>query len=286
MSQERFYAQYGDCTPPEWNAVPAEAVRPVVTISEERCPGCMFLSAAWLMGPMEAAGLRKHASDELHFFLGGSWENPEPLDGEIEFQIENDVLTLTDTCLVFVPAGAAHGNIKVKSLNRPVMHVMCHMNAGTYTWESAQATAPKGTYANHKVERYEPVDGKLPEAPEGFLKLLLWLDGAKLKGAPYTEAVWFLTSNDTGPETHVHSNLDEFIGFLGSDPEHPEELGATVQFLLDGEFITTTKPCIIYVARNHEHSPILVPELHRPIYHFSGGNGGDYAKEANSTFAK
>ena len=58
------------------------------------------------------------------------------------------------------------------------------------------------------------------------------------------------------------------------------------QILLDGEYITTTKPCIIYVPRNHEHSPILVPELHRPIYHFSGGNGGDYAKEANSTFAE
>lgn len=284
MEQKRFCARPGDCTPPDWNARPAEAVRPVVTMSDEKCPGCMFLSAEWLMGPLEAKGLRKHPSDELHFFLGGSWEEPEPLSGEITFQIENDTLTLTDTCLVFVPAGKAHGNLRVKRLGRPVMHVMCHMNEGTYRFEPAEAAEPAGTYAGHKVERYEPVDGKLPQAPEGFLKLLLWLDGAKLKGAPYTEAVWFLKDNDTGPETHVHSNLDEFIGFLGSDPEDPGALGAKIKFLLDGEFIESDRSCIIYVPRNHEHSPILVPELSRPAYHFSGGNGGDYAKESNSSF--
>lgn len=284
MNKDVYCALPGQCTPPDFGAVPADAVANAVTMSNERYPHCMFANVSWLVKPFEAVGLKKHDTDELHMFVGGDVEHPEKLNAEIEFQIENDVLTLTDTCFVFVPAGAAHGNVRVKRMDKPVMHYVSHMSAGAYRWEPAEAAEPAGRYLDHKVERYAPVDGKLPAAPEGFLKLLLWIDGAKLKGAPYTEAVWFLTTNDTGPATHVHSNLDEFIGFIGSDPQRPQELDAHVQLYVDGEYLELKQPCLVYIPRNVEHSPLLVPELNRPIIHFSGGNGGDYNKEANSTF--
>jgi len=127
------------------------------------------------------------------------------------------------------------------------------------------------------------VDGKLPTAPEGFLTLLLWIDGQKLPGAPYMEAVWFKTSNNTGPEKHTH-DFDEFIGFIGSDPTDPSELGAQVEFFIEGEKITITKSCLVYIPRGVEHSPILVPRLDRPVIHFSGGNGGDYVREGSDMF--
>ena len=91
------------------------------------------------------------------------------------------------------------------------------------------------------------------------------------------ESVWFHTSNDTGPETHVH-DFDEVIGFIGSDPENPQDLGAEVHIFLGGEEATITKNCIIYVPRGIAHSPLLVPRLDSPIIHFSGGNGGSYAR--------
>ena len=127
------------------------------------------------------------------------------------------------------------------------------------------------------------MDGRIPAAPEGFLTFLLWIDGKKLKGAPYMEAVWFKTSNDTGPEAHAH-DFDEFIGFVGTDPEHPEELGAEVQFYIGDEYFTVTKSCLVYIPRGVRHSPILVPKLSRPIIHFSGGNGGDYKREGSEKF--
>ena len=284
MSNVKYHAFSGDCPAPDFGAIPADAVANAFTYDGSIYSGAMFANASWLTKPFEAPGLKKHESDELHMFVGADSDTPEALNAVIEFQIENDILTLTDTCFVFVPAGAAHGNVKVKEMSKPVMHYVCHMNKSFYEWTAAEATAPAGQFANHKVERYAPVDGKLPQAPEGFLKLLLWIDNAKLAGAPYCEAVWFCTTNDTGPENHVHDNLDEFICFVGSDPENPTELGARVQFLIDGEYIEFTKPCLIYCPRNVSHSPILVPGLDRPIIHFSGGNGGDYIKNNNSTF--
>ena len=152
----------------------------------------------------------------------------------------------------------------------------CLMNASYYAEEPAEASAAVGVYAGNRVEKYAPVDGFLPDAPEGFLTRLLWLDGKKLEKAPYMEAVWFRARNDTGPKAHVH-DFDELIGFLGSDPEHPEELNAEIRFLIDGKCVSVTKSCIAYVPRGVDHSPILVPRLDRFLVHFSGGNGGDYA---------
>jgi hypothetical protein len=106
----------------------------------------------------------------------------------------------------------------------------------------------------------------------------VFLDGKRLKGAPYAEAVWFLTTNDTGPAPHTHENFDEFIGFIGSDPEHPDALNAEIDFYIEDEKITVTKSCLVYIPRGLTHSPIYVPKLQRPIIHFSGGNGGDYAR--------
>lgn len=170
--------------------------------------------------------------------------------------------------------------MKALRVDRPVIHYSCLMNSSFYTEEPAEATAAAGTYAGNVVEKYAPVDGYLPEAPKGFLTRLLWLDGQKLKGAPYMEAVWFHTENDTGPEPHFHE-FDELIGFLGSDPEHPELLNGELTLLLDGETVRFTESCVAFIPRGVMHSPILVPRLDRSIIHFSGGNRGDYKRKDN-----
>jgi mannose-6-phosphate isomerase-like protein (cupin superfamily) len=238
----------------------------------------MYSEACWFTAPYSDAGMVRFQSDNVMVFAGSDVDDPENLNAEIELWIENDKLTLTRTCAVFIPAGAAHGRFSVKNVKKPVFHYSWQTTAGRYQAQPAEATAPVGTYANSVVEKYAPPSGKLPDAPPGFLQLLLFLDGQKLPGAPYMETVWFKTANDTGPAPHAH-DFDEFIGFIGTDPEHPEELGATLQFYIGDEPVTVTKSCLVYIPRGVTHSPILVPKMDRPIFHFSGGNGGDYARK-------
>lgn len=249
-----------------------------VRMDESVVPGCMFSDVSWYTRPFSSDGMIRHDSDEVCMFAGSDPGEPENLAAEIEFRIENDRLMLTDTCFVFVPKGAAHGIMSVKSLKKPFIRCSCHLNISEYAFVPAEASEPAGKYAGNAVMRYEPVDGKLPEAPEGFLHRLLWMDGKKLAGAPYIESVWFMTTNDTGPAPHAH-DFDEIIGFIGTDPEHPEELGAEIHFCVEDEEIPVNKSCLIYIPRGVKHSPIYVPSLKRPIIHFSGGNGGDYARK-------
>ena len=78
-----------------------------------------------------------------------------------------------------------------------------------------------------------------------------------------------------GPAAHTH-DFDEVIGFLGTDPDDPGALGA-VTFEVEGQTVAFDRSCVIYIPRGMRHSPILVPALERPIIHFTGGSGGDYA---------
>lgn len=277
MSIEKYFALAQE---------PSEKCGPcvhVVDMTRDFFPGCMCMDACWYVEPYEKKEYMKHDSDELMILIGGDVDNPEELGAEVEIYIENDKLTLTKTCFVFVPKGAAHGIMAVKNVKKPFFRFSVMLNSDTYEEIPAAPTEPAGKYANHWVEKYAPVDGKLPTAPEGFLTLLLWIDGKKLKGAPYTEAVWFKTTNDTGPEAHSHE-FDEFIGFFGTDPEHPDELGGEVAFFIEDKKFSFTKSCLVYIPRGVEHSPILVPKMDRPLLHFSGGNGGDYVREGSDQF--
>lgn len=283
MSISEYFALAGMSSPDHIHFHPESAHVHSVRMDRSIYPGCIFSDACWVTKPLQRDEFFKHNSDELLMFIGSDPADPENLNAEIELWIENDKLTLTTTSIVFVPAGAAHGRVHIKNVKKPVFHFTCHLNTDTYEEIPAAATVPAGTYANNWVEKYAPVDGKLPSAPPGFLTRLLWIDGKKLKGAPYLEAVWFHTTNDTGPESHAH-DFDEYIGFVGTNPDHPEDLGAEIHFYIGDEYVSVTKSCLVYIPRGVAHSPILVPKLNRPIIHFSGGNGGDYKREGSDQF--
>ena len=281
---ESYFARGGSCPTPVFACNPRSALRPAVTMDGSVVKGSIFGCVEWIVSDLSTEGLISHDSDELHMFVGGDPKEQEDLNAELDFQIENDHLIFSETSFVFVPKGCAHNLRSVKGLTKPILHYVMHVNTGFYQAEKAEATAPAGTYANHRVVKYAPVDGRIPDAPEGFLSFLLWIDGQKVPGAPYTESVWFHTTNDTGPENHTHEDLDEFIAFIGSDPEHPEELNGDISFLIGGETIHTTKSTLVFVPRHVSHSPLLVHKLEKDILHFSGGNSGNYNKDVNSTF--
>ncbi|MBN2418398.1 MAG: hypothetical protein JXL81_03355 [Deltaproteobacteria bacterium] len=281
MSNIRYFALAGQGNPFQPHVEPEDARVNAVWMDKDIIKGCMFNEASWYLKPCKEKGLIKHNSDKVIFFLGGNPDKPDSLNATVDFWIENDKLTLTNTCAVFVPEGAAHGNLEIKEMEFPVFYYTCHLNTDRFETFPAKATAAPGIFASNYVERFERPDGTFPEAPEGFIKFLVYLDGKRLKGAPYAEAIWFCTTNDTGPAPHSHDDFDEFIGFIGGDPEHPEELNAEVHFYVEDEKISITKSCLVYIPRGLKHSPIFVPRLDRPIFHFSGGNGGDYARKGD-----
>jgi len=108
---------------------------------------------------------------------------------------------------------------------------------------------------------------------------IIWLNDQVLpESNQYFMITWYQQPVMLCPGSHVH-DTDEIIGFVGSDPEHPEELNGKVIFWMDGEWITITKSAIIYVPAGMSHCPYIMEDITKPIIHFSGCPAGHYEQK-------
>ena len=107
---------------------------------------------------------------------------------------------------------------------------------------------------------------------EAIMRKIAWMDGSFMPNAPYFEIMWFTGDRDPNPPTHTHT-FDEIFGFLGGDPEHPEELNATVKFFIEDEWYTFTKSVVFHVPAGMEHAPMVFENVKKPFIHFSGAGG-------------
>ncbi|MDR1822120.1 MAG: hypothetical protein LBQ91_06765 [Oscillospiraceae bacterium] len=253
---------------------------PTASLSGGRFPGCLAAEGGFLTESFEnAAPLTCAGTAFLYMFVGSDRANPESLNAQIEFQVEGETVTLAKTTSVYVPANAPHRIKAVSGLAHPIIFIRLAATGGEF--EETAAESPElqdGAYVWGSQDGYVPPDGRYPEAPEGFLRLLLYSGSHRIPGAPYCELMWFLTKNDTGPAPHTHE-FPEIIGFFGSDAKAPDTLGANVRFYFGEEYAAIDKPALICIPAGINHAPIIVPEMNTPIIHFSASGAVSYVKD-------
>lgn len=112
-----------------------------------------------------------------------------------------------------------------------------------------------------------------------YAKRLLWMDSNVVPGAFQMNISWYMNASDVRPlfkhEEHFHDN-DELIGWLGSDPNDPYDLGGIIEVGIGGELHRLTKSSILFMPAGLKHLPLSIIELHRPILHFSISMSGYY----------
>lgn len=106
----------------------------------------------------------------------------------------------------------------------------------------------------------------------------LWIDSNCVPGAFQMNTCFWCRPNAemirSHPESHVarpHTHVfPEIIGFVGTDPENPLDLGGTVEFWIDGECHHLTKSTMVFIPPNMPHCPLMIVEQgDKPILHFS-----------------
>ena len=103
-----------------------------------------------------------------------------------------------------------------------------------------------------------------------FAKRILWIDGDVVPGAFQMNTAWYFNIPETNPifEEHAH-DCDEIIGFIGSDPANPNDLGGELEVWLDGERHVFDRSTMIFAPANMPHMPLKFNRIDRPIFHFS-----------------
>jgi hypothetical protein len=111
---------------------------------------------------------------------------------------------------------------------------------------------------------------------------VMYLDGEVIPGAFYVECVWFWPTDkkDEGsPEPHTHE-FPEVLGFFGTDPKNPKDLGAEIEFYIDGERNVLNQTFLAFVPAGVVHNPLRILKITRPVFHFATFPGKAYTGKA------
>ena len=107
---------------------------------------------------------------------------------------------------------------------------------------------------------------------------ILYLDDTVLPHAPYFSMSWYCAPCDSKADTHTH-DFDEYLGFAGSDPEHPEALNGLIRIMIDDEWVTLEKSTIVFIPAGIKHCPYRIERVDKPILHWTGGNTSVYEQK-------
>ena len=104
-----------------------------------------------------------------------------------------------------------------------------------------------------------------------FAERICWIDGNVTPGAFQMNTAWYSAVPERDPifAEHCHDDSDELIGFIGSNPDDPSDLGGEIEFTIDGEAHLLTRSSIIFAPASVPHNPMRILRVDRPILHFS-----------------
>ena len=115
-------------------------------------------------------------------------------------------------------------------------------------------------------------------AYDKFGKRQLWIDGKSVPGAFQMNTCFWCKPNEEAVRSNPNSQVGkahshpypEILGFVGTDPENPLELGGEVEFWVDGECHRITKSTMVFLPPNLPHCPLMtISQGDKPILHFS-----------------
>ncbi len=104
---------------------------------------------------------------------------------------------------------------------------------------------------------------KAPDADP--IKRVIYMDDRVVPGSFYVEAVWVVGSIPRSHPEHTHDH-DEIVGFVGSNMDDPNDLGAEIDFVVDGVKTTITKTCFIHVPAGVKHGGLCFRKIDRPVF--------------------
>jgi hypothetical protein len=109
---------------PEFAAPFAKVGKLILWLDNKVVPGAFQMNCVWYFAPTQRSpgGGHKHDVPEIIGFFGSDYENPHDMGGELEFWMEDEKFLITESVMIFVPAGVQHCPIVLTRVDRPIFH--------------------------------------------------------------------------------------------------------------------------------------------------------------------
>jgi quercetin dioxygenase-like cupin family protein len=115
------------------------------------------------------------------------------------------------------------------------------------------------------VHDFETKDAAPKTSDADPIKRVIYMDDRVVPGSFYVEAVWVVGSVPTVHPEHSHDH-DEILGFVGSNMDDLNDLGAEIDLMIDGKKTTITKTCFIHVPAGVKHGGLCFRKIDRPVF--------------------
>ena len=138
-------------------------------------------------------------------------------------------------------------------------------------------------YGKNFIQDLQTPPGMItPEFAEfynSFAKRILWMDNLVCPGAFQMNTAWYHSVPERDPVFPEHEHpYAELVGFFGSNPDDPYDLGGVVEFGMDGDMHRLTRSTILFIPPGLPHSPMRILEVSRPMFHFSVVMNAEYGE--------
>jgi len=239
----------------------------------------VHVELSWIYGiprndPQMAQRVLDH--DQILLHTGMDAATPQVLGGTLELYLGGQPIVLNTTSAVFIPKGTPFGPLTWKEFQHPHLQLAIVLGSGdpyaaSGRWGSGEAMSavPKKTQ-DFDFEQYV-VRSPMREAGPNFVEgrqnpTMTYISRTQLGMVNnYLEFGWIWDCPNPPIPKLRHDDYDEVVWHLGSDPDHPEDLGATLQFGIgDGLFEFDTTHCA-YIPKGLDHGPLIWKEVRRPM---------------------
>lgn len=106
--------------------LPPGTVTDLIYLDDEVIKGAFNVICAWFWPRKEPLPIipepHAHANNEVIAFFGSNPKDPHDLCGEVEIWLEDEKITLTKSCAVFVPNEMKHNPLKINRIDQPIFH--------------------------------------------------------------------------------------------------------------------------------------------------------------------
>jgi hypothetical protein len=98
----------------------------------------------------------------------------------------------------------------------------------------------------------------------------------------YVEIGWIYEMPSPNPHILGHDHdYEEFVFHIGTDPKHPEDLGAEIEFVVGGETLKINRTSCLFVPKGVPHGPLTWKKVDRPHLQMVVMPGAGTLKESN-----
>ena len=139
---------------------------------------------------------------------------------------------------------------------------------------------PESKYAKYIITKPRDKDLEDWKKLGDDRKVNVYVDGDVVEGGYYFQGTWRYKASETPYPDKMHSHdYDEYLGFIGTNPNDPLDLGGEIDLYLGDQLHRITKTCMVFVPAGVDHCPVYFRRVDYPIWFLATAPMKTYEKE-------